>query len=101
MKIEIGKVGFLESEMGRKSSSRLTIIICACICVFAAGVEGVSKVMSVVKGAEAAAADWAGVAFLVGALMLGNGALKAAQRLNSNAGKPVDTIQSDVNDKTV
>ena len=83
MKIETVKIGYLESNVGRKSSSRLTIAICAAICLFAAGVEGAGKIISIAKGSDAAAADWTGIAILVGALLLGNGALKAAQRINS------------------
>ena len=83
MKIETVKIGYLESNVGRKSSSRLTIAICAAICLFAAGVEGAGKIISIAKGNDAAAADWTGIAILVGALLLGNGALKAAQRINS------------------
>lgn len=94
MKIETVRVGFLESNTGRKSSSRLTVVICAAICLFAAGVEGAGKIISIAKGNEAAAADWTGIAILVGALLLGNGALKAAQRINS---KPDTFNTGDVN----
>ena len=69
MKIETVKVGFLESGTNRKSNSRLTVAICSIICLFAAGVEGAGKIISIAKGNEAAAADWTGIAILVGALL--------------------------------
>lgn len=96
MKIETVKVGFLESNTGRKSNSRLTVAICSIICLFAAGVEGAGKIISIAKGNEAAAADWMGIAVLVGALLMGNGALKAAQRINAKASTG-DTKDHDVN----
>ena len=76
------KVGFLESEAGRKSSSRLNIIVCAAICVLAAVVEGGCKVYAVIKDKPPVESDWSAIAMLVGALLLGNGVVKAAQKLN-------------------
>ena len=87
----VNKVGFLESNFNRKSNSRLTVAICSGICIFATLVEGSAKIISVVKGAQTPTpADWAGIAVLVGALLIGNGALKAAQRLGiDKTTKPV------------
>lgn len=91
-----GKVGFLESEMNRKSNSRLTIIICAFICVFAALVEGGCKVIATFQGKEnPPAADWAAIAFLVGVLLLGNSALKLAQRFGVSKDKPTTPTGDD------
>ena len=84
------EVGFLESSAGRKSNSRLTVIICACICVFAALIEGCGKIVSILKGDCTATADWESIAFLTAVILLGNAAVKAAQRLNINPTNPTN-----------
>lgn len=84
VKPALKKVGYLESDTNRKSVSRLTIAICAGICIFATLVEGSGKILSIVKGSEAVTADWTAISFLVGALLLGTGVTKAAQRINFN-----------------
>lgn len=85
--MEIEKVGFLESNVGRKSNSRLTVAICSGICVFATMVEGCGKIMAIYKGDCTVQADWTAIAILVGAVLLGAGANKAAQRININPPK--------------
>lgn len=84
------EVGYLESEAGRKSGSRLNMIICAGICVFAALVEGGGEIITSVKGSEINQADWQAIAILVGALLIGNGVVKgasAAKQALSNSKK--------------
>lgn len=72
-------VGFLESDRNRKSVSRLGIAITAAVCVLATLIEGGSKLLSVVKMEEVVNADWDAVAKLLGVLLVGTGAIKAAQ----------------------
>lgn len=73
-------VGYLESNVNRKSSTRLNVIICACICVMAAGVEGAGKLVSIVRSDEVIVqANWQAITYMVGVLLLGNGVIKAAQ----------------------
>lgn len=83
-------VGFLESAISRKSNSRLTVFLCAIICIWAAAVEGSAKLLSVAKD-RAVEADWTAIAILVGTLLLGNGALKVAQRIGVNKKVEDDT----------
>lgn len=87
MIMETNKVGFLESAAGRKSNSNLTVAICAGICVFATLTEGCGKIVSIYKGDCTANADWAAIALLVGAVLIGNGVTKAAKRVNINNAK--------------
>ena len=80
--------GFLESAEGRKSSNRLTLIICAAICVFATIIEGGSMLISVVKdSAVIHQANWTEITYLVGVLLMGSGVIKAAQSLTINKTK--------------
>lgn len=81
------KVGFLESQVGRKSNSRLTIFICSLICIIAACSEAAAKF---VKGTPA---DWVGIGILVSALLLGNGVLKFAQNIGYK--QPTKTTSDD------
>ena len=81
------KVGFLESGLNRKSNSRLTIAICAGICIYAALIEGAGKIVSIIRNCDTSNADWEAVAYLVGALLLGTGLVKGAQRINLNLTK--------------
>ena len=84
----VNKVGFLESENGRKSNSRLTVAICAGICIFAALIEGGGKIISIIKGNCIATADWEAVAILVAVILFGAAGIKAAQRVNINQSNP-------------
>ena len=80
-------VGFLESAVGRKSNSRLTIAICSGICIFATLVEGAGKILAIIKGNCNVEANWYAIGVLVGAVLLGTGVTKAAQRININQPK--------------
>lgn len=81
------KVGFLESDAGRKSNNRLTVLVVAFICVWAALVEGGCKVVSVIKQQTVVEANWESIAYLVAVTLLGATLIKAAQRTNINVGK--------------
>jgi len=83
-------VGFLESAISRKSNSRLTVFLCSIICIWAAAVEGSAKLISVTKD-KPVDADWTAIAILVGTLLLGNGALKVAQRIGIGKNVEDDT----------
>lgn len=76
------KVGYTESNAGRKSVNRLIIMVSLFVCVFAALVEGGGEIITSIKGVPVNPADWGAVAMLIGTLLLGSGGIKAAQALN-------------------
>jgi len=78
-------VGFLESNEGRKSSTRLTVIICAFICVFAALVEGTGELLTAHTKDVVSQANWTEISYLVGTLLFGSTIIKGMQ--GYNAGK--------------
>lgn len=79
MEENVKQAGYLESAPGRKSNSRLTIAICACICIFATLIEGAAKIVSIIHDDKIAEANWYGITTMVAVLLLGASATKAAQ----------------------